>query len=202
MHPTFARKPAFFVMAAAAALCLARPAQAQTIPAPTKGVRCEIQSKVDTKSAKAGETIVAKTQAKTKLKDGTEIPSGSKLIGKVVSVQSKKDGNGMSSLAIKFDQVEIKHKPAIAIQGAVIAVAPAPDASGDLPTSSTSMRSQGLQTMDNYGHSDDESGVPNGSTMPGVGLGDHVGADGTTEMRGKNCDIKLGSGDLIKVAFL
>ncbi|MFP5204851.1 MAG: hypothetical protein ACLGSH_05815 [Acidobacteriota bacterium] len=201
MHPTFVRKPAFLVMAAAA-LGLALPALGQTIPAPSEGVLCNIQSRVDTKSAKVGDAIVAKTQAKTKLKDGTEIPYGSKLIGKVVSVQSEKDGSGMSSLAIKFDQIEMKHKPPIAIQGAVIALAPAPDASGDLPTSSTSMRSQGIQTMGNYGHSDDDNGVPNGSTMPGVGLGDHVGADGTTEMRGKDRDIKLSNGDRIRVAFL
>lgn len=202
MHPIFARKPTYFLVAAAATLCVALPARAQTIPAPTKGIRCQIQSKVDTKSAKVGDTIIAKTEAKTKLKDGTEVPSGAKLIGKVTAVQSKKDGDGMSSLSIKFDQLQIKHKPPMAIQAAVIAVAPAPDASGDLPTSSTSMRGQGLETMGNYGRSDDGSGLPNGSTMPGVGLGDRVGTDGTTEMRGKNRDIKLSNGDLIKVAFL
>jgi hypothetical protein len=201
MHSVFARKP-YVLIAAAVALCMALPTQAQTIPAPSKGVLCSIQKKLDTNSAKVGDTVVARTEAKTKLPDGTQVPSGARLIGTITAVQSKKNGNGMSSLSLKFDQLQIKHNPPVAIKGAIIAVSPAPDAAGDLPTSSTTMRSQGMQTMGNYGHSDDDSGVPNGSTMPGVGLGDHVGSDGTTEMLGKGRDIKLSSGDRIKVAFL
>ena len=186
-----------------AALCCSNPASiAQTQPAPRKAVLCSLQSKVDTKSAKAGDVIVVRTMAKSTLKDGTPIPSGARILGKITYVQSKKDGNGRSLLSIRFDQIELKGKPPISAQGALVAIAPPPAASGDLPTSSTSMRAQGLNTMTNYGHSDDDMAIPFGSTVTGVGLGDRVGADGTSQLQGKDKDIKLDQGALAEIAFL
>ncbi len=167
------------------------------------GVSAELTSKIDTKSAKVGDTVTAQTTEKTKLKDGTEVPRGAKLIGVITDVTTVKDGNGMSMLGLKFQQVVIKRDPPIAIHGGLVAVAPPADASGDLPTSSTTVRAQGLQTQGNYGHNDDaESGIPAGSTVDGVAISTTIGSDGTTELQGNHTEIKLDRGSRLRVALL
>jgi len=189
------------LIAAAFVLLFALP----TAPAQEKrpGVTAELTSKIDTKSAKVGDTVTAETTEKTKLQDGTEIPRGAKLIGVITDVTSEKDGNGISMLGLKFQQIVVKHNPPIAIHGGLVAVAPPPDASGDVPTSSTGVRSQGLQTMGNYGHGDDTNGgIPPGSTVNGVGLSTTISADGTTELQGSHTEVKLDRGARVRVALL
>ena len=167
-------------------------------------VIAELTSKLDTKTAKVGDSVTAETTAKGKLPDGTQIPRGAKLIGVVTDVTTEKAGNGMSMLGLKFQQVVVKHDPPIAIHGGLLAVAPPPDASGEVPTSSTGMRGQGLQTMGNYGHdpNSDESGIHPGSTVNGVGLSTSISSDGTTEMQGNHTEVKLDKGSLLQVALL
>jgi len=191
--------PTFLI--AAFALLLALP----SVPAQNKrtGVSAELTSKIDTKSAKVGDPVTAQTTEKAKLQDGTEIPRGAKLIGVITDVTTEKDGNGMSMLGLKFQQIVVKHDPPIAIHGGLVAVAPPPDASGDLPTSSTTARAQGLQTQGNYGHNDDvEGGIPAGSTVDGVGLSTTIGSDGTTELQGNHTEVKLDRGTRLRVALL
>jgi hypothetical protein len=167
------------------------------------GVSAELTSKVDTKSAKVGDAVTAQTTEKTKLKDGTEIPRGAKLIGVITDVTTVKNGNGMSMLGLKFQQIVVKHDPPIAIHGGLVAVAPPPDASGDLPTSSTTVRSQGLQTQGNYGVKDNaDGGIPAGSTVDGVAISTTIGSDGTTELQGNHTEIKLDRGSRLRVALL
>jgi hypothetical protein len=167
-------------------------------------VMAELTSKLDTKTAKVGDAVTAETTQKGKLPDGTQIPRGAKLIGIVTDVTTEKDGNGLSMLGLKFLQVVVKHDPPIAIHGGLLAVAPPPDASGEVPTSSTGMRSQGLQTMGNYGHdpNGDGTGIPPGSSVNGVGLSTSIGADGTSEMEGNHTEVKLDRGSRLQVALL
>src|ERR1700733_5849569 len=68
--------------------------------------------------------LVAKTVKAMKLTDGTDIPKGSKLIGKVSAVQSKKDGNGNAMLTFRIDQIEPKGGAAIPVKGFVVAIGP------------------------------------------------------------------------------
>jgi hypothetical protein len=185
----------------ASALALGVSARAE---ASAPAVVAKLSGKLDTKSAKVGDTIVAKTVTKTKLADGTELPRGTKLTGTVVAVQSKQSGGGTSTLSIKFDQAEVKGKGNVAVHGGVVAVAPPKDPGnlGDLPTGSTSSRNQSLATPGGLDHPDSGSDdIPLGSTIPGVGLGDHPGADGTSQLRGDHRDIKLEDGGLVKIEF-
>lgn len=167
------------------------------------GVMAELTSKVDTKSAKVGDAVTAETTEKTKLQDGTQIPRGAKLIGVITDVTPMNSGNGMSMLGLKFQQIVVKHDPPIAIHGGLVAIAPPADASGDVPTSSTSARAQGLQTQGNYGHKDDDSGgIPAGSTVDGVAISTSIGSDGTTELQGNHTEVKLARGARLRVALL
>ena len=193
--------PALIAAAALAPLFSSPAARAQE---KRTAVSAQLTSKIDTKSARVGDTITAETTEKGKLQDGTEIPRGAKLIGVITNVTSEKDGNGTSMLGVKFQQVVIKHDPPIAIHGGLIAVAPPADATGDLPTSSTTVRAQGLQTQGNYGHDDyaNDGGIPPGSTVSGVGLSTTIGTDGSTELEGLHTEIKLDRGSRLRVALL
>jgi len=70
------------VTAIIAILFAARSASAQA-PVPVSIVQAKFTVSVNSKSAYAGDVIVAKTIAPSVLKDGTEVPTGSKLIGKL-----------------------------------------------------------------------------------------------------------------------
>jgi hypothetical protein len=161
----------------------------------------KVAGKVDTKSAKAGDQVTAKTMKAAKLKDGTAVPSGSKLMGKVVSAESKQGGGGNSALAIKFDQLQVKSAAPVAITGQIVAIGPAPEG-GNMGKDTVPMISRpgGVPTVDSQGvsalSSDD---IPMGSTLQGVALANKLDADGATEMKGSNREIKLDSDVLIKV---
>jgi hypothetical protein len=192
--------PALLLAVAIASLLALPTARAQ---GKRPGVSAELTSKIDTKTAKVGDTVTAETTEKTKLQDGTQIPRGAKLMGVITDVTPMDSGNGMSMLGLKFQQIVVKHDPPIAIHGGLVAVAPPADATGELPTSSTTVRAQGLQTQGNYGHTDDpDRGIPAGSTVNGVAISTTIGTDGTTELQGNHTEIKLGRGSRLRVALL
>ena len=160
---------------------------------------------LNTKSAKVGDAIAAKTTKAAKLKDGTELPKGSKLDGKVIAVQSVKDGNGTSSLAIKFDQAEVKGGAPVAIQGLIVSIAPSPDSGGGVGFDSVLGRggvgsSPGLDPNTGAEHGGTANGdIPKGSTLEGVALGTNLDAQGASELRGIKRDIKIDSNVMIKL---
>jgi hypothetical protein len=67
----------------------------------------ELVSKLDSKTANVGDNIVVQTKQAVKTSDGTEIPKGSKLVGKVMNVQHSTGGDN-SQLAVAFDHVELE----------------------------------------------------------------------------------------------
>ena len=155
---------------------------------------------LSTKSAKVGAVIKAKTLKATKLQNGVELPQGSSLIGTVIAVQSRKAGDDTSSIAIKFDHVEVKGKTAVPIQGLIVAIGPDPNAYQGSGFDSTDVRS-GLGTTPGFGNgaNRDDVDIPGGSSMTGVALGFSLDANGATELRGIHRDIELSPSVLIKV---
>jgi hypothetical protein len=92
---------------------------------PVKG---ELVSKLDSKSAKVGEQVVVKTSEKVRTADGTVIPKGSRLIGRVTEVQAHEKGHADSSLGIAFDRAELKGGQAVAIHSVIESIAPSASA--------------------------------------------------------------------------
>jgi hypothetical protein len=88
---------------------------------PVKG---ELVGKLDTASAKAGDSVILKTKESVKTADGTEIPKGSKLVGRVTQVQPHGEGKSNSQIALQFDHAELKGGQNVAIQSAIQSVAP------------------------------------------------------------------------------
>jgi hypothetical protein len=66
-------------------------------------VSAELTKNLDSKKAKVGDEVLAKTTSKARLTDGTMLPKGTKLVGKVTDVQAKAGAEHASRLAFAFD---------------------------------------------------------------------------------------------------
>jgi hypothetical protein len=102
------------------------PAQTQSAAA-TNPIQLTLASKIDSKSAKVGDAVIAKTTSKTDF-SGASFPSGSSLVGKITAA-----GHQPSSVTIELDSLQTKRQPAIPVQATIIAVAPPPEDNSSLP---------------------------------------------------------------------
>lgn len=82
-------------------------AAAETQPVELHSVTGELVNKLDSKTARPGDDVIIQTSSSVKTLDGTEIPKGSKLTGKVLAVQSSADGK-TSQVALNINRAEIK----------------------------------------------------------------------------------------------
>jgi hypothetical protein len=102
-------------------------AQAQTAPAPQASspeIHAVLEKIVHPKKVKVGDEVVARMTEPTKLKDGTELPKGTKIVGKVTEVKMKADKEGPSKLGLLFDKAELKDGKEIPVTMALVSVAP------------------------------------------------------------------------------
>jgi hypothetical protein len=144
---------------------------------PVKG---ELISKLDSKTAKSGDSVVVQTKDSVKVSDGTEIPKGSKLMGHVLEAKAS-GGSENSQVAIQFDHVEIKGGQSLAVQSQIQSIA----LSGAMPAASSpsSMAAPSAPTAPTAGNSgmnsragamppassSDSAAAPTGSTGPAAG---------------------------------
>ena len=118
--------------------------------APVKG---ELVGKLDSTSAKTGDSVVVKTRDDVKTADGTDIPKGSKLVGHVTGVQARGEGKENAQIAIKFDHAELKSGQSLPIESVIESVG---------STESDSAQNSGGGSF----------GPPSGSSsLPGSGAG-------------------------------
>ena len=111
-------------------------------------VNGELQTKLDSKTAKTGDSVVVKTKDSVKTGNGTEIPKGSKLMGRVVAVQARGQGSDNSKLAIEFDHAQLKGGQNLPIHSVIKSLTQASDTAasvsdvlpmGSMPSSGGSM---------------------------------------------------------------
>lgn len=100
----------------------APPAMAAVELSPVNG---ELVDKLDTKTAKTGDSVIIKTNSNVKTADGTEIPKGSKLMGRVTQVKPSGEGNENSQVALQFDRAELKGGQSVAIHSEIQSISPA-----------------------------------------------------------------------------
>jgi hypothetical protein len=172
-------------------------------PTASSALSAEITSKLDTKNATVGEAVTAKTLASTTLGNGTTIPRGATLNGKVTAVQSKSSGGGTASVTISFDQVMPSKKASpISIHGTLLGVAPKPYISdggasaANLPTGST--KNQAM-TAGETGQAIDNTASPEETVATGSSLKNVTLASGT--LTSNHGDIKLDHGTRIAIAL-
>jgi hypothetical protein len=118
------------VLCAIASLCQA-PAPAAAPPATTQAatqfdnrIFAEFDKLVHVKRVKVGDAVTAHLTAPAKMRDGTELPKGSKLVGTITEIKVKADNEGPSKLGLLFTKVVPKNGAEIPVQVALVTVAP------------------------------------------------------------------------------
>jgi hypothetical protein len=84
----------------------------------------ELVSKLDSKTAKTGDSVVVQTKASIKTADGTEIPKGSKLVGHVLAAKPSAAGDN-SQVALQFDHFELKGGQNLPVRSQIQSITPA-----------------------------------------------------------------------------
>jgi hypothetical protein len=87
-------------------------------------VNVELMSKLDSKTAKTGDSVVVQTKAPVKTADGTEIPKGSKLVGHVLGAKPSGAGEN-SQVVLQFDHFELKGGQNLPVHSQIQSIAPA-----------------------------------------------------------------------------
>jgi hypothetical protein len=134
-------------------------------------VNGELVGKLDSKTAKSGDTVVVKTSEAFRTSEGVVVPKGSRLVGHVTEVQAHGSAYQESRLGIAFDRAELKGGQSVAMQTVIQSVAPpanalSMDSSEDLSTAG------GAHAMGG-GHSG--GGLLGGATTATAGVGSGLG---------------------------
>jgi hypothetical protein len=79
---------------------------------------------LDSSKLKEGDTVEVETAGSFKLAEGTLVPKGSKLTGKVTAANARSKGDSESQLAIIFDKLNVANGKQLPIKGMVQAVFP------------------------------------------------------------------------------
>lgn len=90
----------------------------------------ELEGKLDSKTAKAGDQVVLKTSQKIQTADGTVIPKGSRLVGHVTEVQAHQKGHAASQMGLQFDRAELKGGRSLPIHSMIQSIQPSASAMG------------------------------------------------------------------------
>jgi hypothetical protein len=178
-------------------------------PLSKQAVLSELMTNVDSKKSKAGDRVTAKTMNPLKLNDGTLLPKGTILLGKVTEAQPKSSGS--ATLAILFDQVALIGTDPMLVRGVIAAVAPAPSlsdggASNDaLPLGSGGDSKGRLASMAGTNFGGDSAQLPPiqpGSGIKGVFLSPAAAADGSSVLRATDKEIKLEKGTRLEIGLI
>jgi hypothetical protein len=104
-----------------ALISFAAAASAQTLV----GVNTRLDRTLDSKSAADGQAVTAKLDGTVTTADGTKLPRGTELIGKVADV---KNANGAKSVSLVFTSAKLKDGKEIPVKATVLAAYPEVDA--------------------------------------------------------------------------
>ena len=133
-------------------------------------VPAELVSKLDSKTAKTGDSVVVQTKASVKTADGTEIPKGSKLVGHVLGAKPSEAGE-TSQVVLQFDHFELKGGQNLAVHSQIQSIAPAGSAAstnGSGPISSPPAGGSSSPGTSGTNGGSKASGAPQG-TAPNLG---------------------------------
>ena len=144
-------------------------------------VNGELISKLDSKTAKAGDSVAIQTKTSVKTADGTEIPKGSKLIGHVMAVHPSAAGEN-SQVALQFDHVELKGGQSVRVHSEIQSISPAggtasassstmnaPPAGGSTNPSMSGANGSSRASSAQPAASGDSGAAPTGNSAPAPG---------------------------------
>ena len=88
-------------------------------------INAELTAPVDSKKAKPGDPVAARTTEPTKSNGKTVIPKGSKLVGHVTQASARAKGDSESAVGIVFDKAILKNGQEVPLNVAIQALASA-----------------------------------------------------------------------------
>jgi hypothetical protein len=91
-------------------------------PTAAAPVSAELTKRIDVKKAKVGDEVDVKTTSNAKLPDGTDLPKGTKLVGKVTDVHARSNADKTSHLAFDLDHAVTKDGHELSVHAAVTSV--------------------------------------------------------------------------------
>ena len=83
---------------------------------------------LDAVKDQSGYAVSAKLQGKVSLSDGTELPRGTVLLGKITADDSQQQGT--SKLALRFDQARLKSGTIVPIRATIVGFSPSDETDG------------------------------------------------------------------------
>jgi len=86
-------------------------------------INAELSAPIDSKKAKPGDAVAARTTEATKSNGKTVIPKGSRLVGHLSEVKSRAKGDSESALGIVFDKAILKNGEEMPLNVAIQALA-------------------------------------------------------------------------------
>jgi len=102
---------------------------AQMVPA-----QAALKGTLDAKKAQAGEKVEAVLTGKVQLRNGTELPRGTALVGKV---ETDNTHPGSSKLTLRFTDAKLKDGRQVPIEAAIVGVAPPATGPNSVATAAT-----------------------------------------------------------------
>lgn len=155
-------------------------ADAQASAPQMRPVSGELVGKLDSKTAKVGDSVIVKTTANVRSAEGVVIPKGSRLVGRVTDVHAHEKGSDDSSLAVQFDRAELKGGQSMAIHSVIESVSPSASALAMASTDSDDAFVGGVGGARSSGSGRAVGGLTGGALSTGAGLaGGAPGALGT-----------------------
>jgi len=107
----------------------AQAGKANTAAAQTSNVAAELTQKVNSKNARVGDQVLARTTSKAQLADGTSLPRGTRLIGAVTEAEAKSGARHDGHLAFAFDRAVLRDGREVPIHATLQSIS-APVAAG------------------------------------------------------------------------
>ena len=155
---------AFAVVAAMVSLSLSRDSCAQTQAASTAlpespEIHAVLEKIVHPKRLNVGDPVTARMTESTKLKDGTELPKGSHIVGKVTMIKVKANKEGPSKLGLLFDKAQLKDGKEVLLTMALVSVAPRWEQGGADPVAAEN----GAASVGRITQLNESTGLPAGS---------------------------------------
>jgi hypothetical protein len=102
---------------------IAKDAQQSTSEGQLVAANAVLQTKIDARTAKAGDVVTAKLASSVRMPGGTELQRNTLLIGHIDQVQAA-ENNGVSTVVLTFDKAQPKHGQAIAIKSTIVGMQP------------------------------------------------------------------------------
>ena len=142
--------------------------------APMSSISGELEGKLDSKNMKAGDSVTLQVKSSAKTAEGTEIPKGSKLVGRVLGVKAAGAGDN-SQVVLQFDHLELKGGQSLPVHSQIQSIgeagsaasasatgapsAPSPSPSPDASNSPSARGAAGAQA---------QTGASAGAPAPGT----------------------------------